>query len=93
MRARKQRKPHEDWTHGLKTRTANALRAHGFQSKDQVAATPIESLLRIEHFGQVSLADLRTWLLRDERHAGPDAATRSKQAESTPRTDRPSPRR
>ena len=88
MRAHKQRKLHEDWTYGLKTRTANALRAHGFQSKGEVAATPIERLLRIEHFGEVSLADVRAWLLLGEwdddhddgqvaRHpAGTDSATK-----------------
>ena len=81
MRAHKQRKLHADWTDGLKTRTANALRAHGFQSRGEVAAMPLDRLLRIEHFGEVSLADVRAWLLQaewDDMHAEPDAALRSK---------------
>lgn len=51
-----------DWTRGLKTRTANALRAHGFTSREQVEATPLRRLRRINNLGEHSLDDLLRWL-------------------------------
>lgn len=79
MSLRKRGRSEADWTFGLKTRTANALRAHGFRSKDEVAAASLENLLSVEHFGKVSLDDLRAWLLADteaQAHRAQQPATR-----------------
>ena len=58
-----------DWTRGLKTRTANALRAHGFTSREQVEATPLRRLRRINNLGEHSLDDLLRWLSLRPRRA------------------------
>lgn len=57
----------EDWTRGLSTRTANALRAYGFTSREQVEATPLRRLRRINNLGARSLDDLLRWLGRAPR--------------------------
>jgi len=51
-----------DWTAGLSTRTANALRAHGLRSREAVEALSESALQRIPNFGRISLQDLRRWL-------------------------------
>lgn len=59
-------RPAQDWTLGLKTRTANALRAVGYTSREQVEAIPARRLLvRTPNFGRDCLADLQRWLGRD----------------------------
>ena len=51
-----------DWTEGLKVRTANALRAHGLTSREQVAELPGRRLRSIPNIGRESLEDIRRWL-------------------------------
>ena len=58
------RKHQADWTEGLKIRTANALRAHGFTSRQEVAEMPWRRLRRIPNIGHASLEDIRLWLGR-----------------------------
>jgi hypothetical protein len=53
-----------DWTWGLKTRTANALRGYGYTSREAVAAVSERRLLAMTSFGRGSLDDLRRWLGR-----------------------------
>ncbi|MDB5986530.1 MAG: hypothetical protein JWR16_1583 [Nevskia sp.] len=51
-----------DWTAGLTTRAANALRAHGFTSREQVAMLKDAALLHIAQIGPVTLAEIHRWL-------------------------------
>lgn len=51
-----------DWTAGLTTRTANALRAFGLRSRAEVVALPQRRLKCIPNLGSVSLKDLQRWL-------------------------------
>lgn len=53
-----------DWTAGLKARTANALRAHGFTGRQQVAQLSSRRLRSIPNIGADSLEDIRRWLGR-----------------------------
>jgi ERCC4-type nuclease len=53
-----------DWTAGLKARTANALRAHGLTSRQQVARLSRRRLRSIPNIGADSLEDIRRWLGR-----------------------------
>lgn len=61
--------PAQDWTTGLRRRTANLLRAHGFTSREQVARLSAVRLLRLPGFGSASLADLQAWLGNREADA------------------------
>ena len=53
---------HSDWTYGLATRTANALRAFGLHSRAEVEALPPRRLKCIPNLGRASLQDLQQWL-------------------------------
>ena len=53
---------HRDWTYGLATRTANALRAFGLHSRAEVEALPPRRLKCIPNLGRASLQDLQQWL-------------------------------
>jgi DNA-directed RNA polymerase alpha subunit len=53
-----------EWTSGLPTRCANALRAHGFTSRDQLERVTEQALMRIPHIGIRSVADICNWLGR-----------------------------
>lgn len=56
-------KRHEtDWTEGLTTRTANALRAYGLRNRWDVMALPKRMLQRIPNLGRASLQELQLWL-------------------------------
>jgi len=59
-----QRNRQTDWTEGLKIRTANALRAYGLTSRQEVAELPRRRLKRIPNIGHASLEDIRLWLGR-----------------------------
>jgi DNA-directed RNA polymerase alpha subunit len=56
------RRKRPDWTDGLKTRTANTLRAFGLTSRAELVALSPKALKRIPNLGTTSLQDIRRWL-------------------------------
>jgi len=53
-----------EWTSGLPTRCANALRAHGFTCREQLECVSEQALMRIPHIGIRSAIDIGKWLGR-----------------------------
>ncbi len=83
---RRCRQRRRDWTWGLKTRTANALRSHGYTSREAVAAASESHLLALTSFGHGSLADLQRWL---GRTPSPGSARNAEPAIDTPDQEEP----
>jgi len=53
-----------EWTSGLPTRCANALRAYGFTSRKEMECIDEQTLMRIPQIGIKSVADICDWLGR-----------------------------
>ena len=60
-----------DWTDGLSTRTANAVRAFGFRSRDELAAFPRMRLRHIRSLGVTGCAEVDAWLGREHQPVAP----------------------
>lgn len=72
------------WTDGLSTRTANALRSAGIDSRAALAAMPPHRLRSLPALGAASMLEIDHWLGRSAASAGRPRASNARAASTPP---------